>query len=114
MTAKNSVVKFQNIFMNHKSRLIKLNPEYVCMVDQTQMYPSSILPLGLFQGIICKIERLNGGPWSPELLGRSKLKGRSDLKGGDLRPLFMSWLQYSPRPFLIYQAAAITQKPIIS
>ena len=25
------------------------------MVDQTQMYPSSISPLGLFQGIICSI-----------------------------------------------------------
>ena len=24
----------------------------VCMVDHTQTYPSSILPLGLFQGII--------------------------------------------------------------
>ena len=28
---------------------------FVCMVDQTQMYPSSISPLGLFQRIICSI-----------------------------------------------------------
>ena len=41
----------------------------VSMVDQTQMCPSSILSLGLFQGIICNIERLKGGSWSPELLG---------------------------------------------
>ena len=28
---------------------------FVCMVDQTQMYPSFISPLELFQGIICNI-----------------------------------------------------------
>ena len=38
------------------------------MVDQTQMCPLSNTPLELFQGIICTIERLKGGPWSPELL----------------------------------------------
>ena len=31
----------------------------VCMVDQTQMYPSSISPLKLFQGIICNIHSVN-------------------------------------------------------
>ena len=34
---------------------------FVCTVDQTQMYPSSISPLGLFQRIICNTERLKGG-----------------------------------------------------
>ena len=38
--------------------------------------PSSISPLGMFQGIICNIERLRGGPWSPEFLDRPKLEGR--------------------------------------
>ena len=34
---------------------------FICMVDETQMYPSSISPLGLFQGIICNIDRMKGG-----------------------------------------------------
>ena len=33
----------------------------VCMVDQIQMCPSSISPLGLFHGIIFNIERLKRG-----------------------------------------------------
>ena len=61
----------------------------VCMVDQTQMFPSFILPPGLLQEIICNIERLKGGPWSPELLGGPKLEGWPYLKGGDLRSLFI-------------------------
>ena len=28
---------------------------FVCAIDKTQMYPSSISPLGLFKGIICNI-----------------------------------------------------------
>ena len=32
---------------------------FVCMVDQTQMYPSSISPLGLFQEVICNIYSVN-------------------------------------------------------
>ena len=32
---------------------------FVCLVDQTQMYPSSISLLGLFQGIICNIHSRN-------------------------------------------------------
>ena len=32
---------------------------FVCMVDQTQMYPSSISTLGLFQVIICNIHSVN-------------------------------------------------------
>ena len=56
------------------------------MIDQTQMYPSSISPLGLPQGITCNIERLRGGTWSPELLGRPKL-WETDLKGGPQTPL---------------------------
>ena len=30
MITKNSVMKIQNNFMNHKSQPIKLNPEYGC------------------------------------------------------------------------------------
>ena len=45
------------------------------MVNQTQMYPSSISPLGLFQEMICNNERLKGGLRSPEFMGRPKLKG---------------------------------------
>ena len=32
---------------------------HICTVDQSQMYPSSISPLGLFQGIICNIHSVN-------------------------------------------------------
>ena len=32
---------------------------FVCMVDQTQMYPSSISSLGLLQPIICNIHSVN-------------------------------------------------------
>ena len=45
------------------------------MVNQTQMYSSSISPLERFQGIICNIERLKGGHWGPELLKGPDLKG---------------------------------------
>ena len=38
---------------------------FLCMVDQTQMCPSSILLLGLFRGIICNIEGLKGGTLEP-------------------------------------------------
>ena len=38
--------------------IVARNLLIVCMVDPTQMCPSSILPLGLFQGIIGNIERL--------------------------------------------------------
>ena len=41
----------------------------VCMVDQTQMSPSSISPLGLFQGIKYNIERLKGDIGALNLLG---------------------------------------------
>ena len=55
------------------------------MVDPTQMCPSSTTPLGQFQGI-CNIERLKGGPWSPELLRGPKLEGGPNLKGGTSDP----------------------------
>ena len=55
------------------------------MVDPTQMCPSSISLLGVFQGTICNIEWLKGGPWSSELLGGPKLEG-------DLRTLFIPWM----------------------
>ena len=52
------------------------------MIDQTQVCPSSISPLGMFQGIIYVIFRgKKGGPWCPELLGGPKLERRPDLKG---------------------------------
>ena len=57
-----------------------------CAVDQTQLCPSSISLLGLFQEIICNTERLKGARWSPELLGRPKLEGGPDLKGGTSDP----------------------------
>ena len=47
----------------------------LCIVDQTQMCPSSILPLGLFQGIICNIERLKGWNLEPWIAGGPKLEG---------------------------------------
>ena len=50
---------------------------FVCMAGQNQMCFSSISPLGLFQGIICNIEKQKGGPWSPQLLGN--LNWRMDL-----------------------------------
>ena len=48
---------------------------FVCMTDPTQMYPSSISPLGLFQGIICNIERLKSGTLEPCITGGPKLEG---------------------------------------
>ena len=38
------------------------------------------------------IERLKGGPWSPELWGRPKLEGGSDLKKGPQTPLYTMFL----------------------
>ena len=57
-----------------------------CMVDNTQMYPSSISPLGLYPGIICNIRSLKRGPWGPELLGERNLEPRPDLKRGTSGP----------------------------
>ena len=54
---------------------------FVCMVDQTQLCHSSISLLGLSQEIIYNIQRLIGGPWSPELLGDLNWRGVW-LKGG--------------------------------
>ena len=50
----------------------------VSMVDQTQMCPSSILSLGLFQGIICNIEGLKGGILEPWITGGTCFGGISD------------------------------------
>ena len=57
----------------------------VCMIDQTQTFPSSILPLGLFQGIIYNIERLKGGTLE------SWITGWSWFERGNLIPLFPPW-----------------------
>ena len=48
---------------------------FVRMVDQTQMYPSSMSPVALFQGTICNNERLKGDSRSLELQGGSKVEG---------------------------------------
>ena len=62
----------------------------ICMVDQTQMYPSSILPSGLFQGIICNSEwEAEMGTFEAWITGGPKLEGGLDLKGGDLRFFFL-------------------------
>ena len=48
----------------------------VCMVDQTQIFPSSISPLGLFQRI-CNFERQKGGTLEPfEKRGGGARRGR--------------------------------------
>ena len=55
---------------------------FICMVDQTQMYPSSILPSGLFQGIICNSEwEAEMGTFEAWITGGPKLEGGLDLKG---------------------------------
>ena len=56
---------------------------FVCMVDQTQMCLSSISPSGLFQGIICKIERLKGGTLEPWSIGETWTVGGPNLKVGN-------------------------------
>ena len=62
---------------------------FVCMVDQTEMCPSSISPLGLLQRIKCNTERLKGTlAWRPELLGGPKSYRGPDLKGGHQTPLY--------------------------
>ena len=53
----------------------------VCMVDKTQVE--------LFQGIMCNIERLKRGTLDPWITGGPKTEERPDLKGRDLRPLFI-------------------------
>ena len=64
---------------------------HVCNVDQTQICPSSISPLGLFQGIIFNIKRLKGGD-----LGALNYWVGPDLKGAtsDKIPLhtMIQWL----------------------
>ena len=42
---------------------------FVCVVDQTHVYPSCVLLLRLFRGIICNIERLKGGKLEPRITG---------------------------------------------
>ena len=54
---------------------------FVCIVDQTQIYPSSISPLGLFQSIICNIERLREGALEPWITGETWFERRN------LRPM---------------------------
>ena len=54
--------------------------QFVCMVDPTQMCPSSVSPLGLFQGITWNIEWLKDGTLEPWIAGVPKLKGEPNLK----------------------------------
>ena len=49
---------------------------FVFIVDRTQMYPSFISPLGLFQGIIHDTERLKGSTLEPWIIGGPDLKRR--------------------------------------
>ena len=83
-----------NLTYSSKASLI-LRFYFFCMIYPTWICFSSILPLGLFKGIICNVERLKGGPWSPELLV-GNLDQRGDLiwMGGGLRPLFILWIQF--------------------
>ena len=71
---------------------------FICTVDQTEMCLSSISPLGMFQGIICNIERLKRGNLEPELPGQHKLDwgGRGGFKSSDseLGSLFILWFFY--------------------
>ena len=60
------------------------------MVDPTQMCPSLISPLGMFQGIICNIDRLKFRTLEPLIAGGTEIGQGPNLKRGDLRPLFMS------------------------
>ena len=60
------------------------------MVEQIQMFPLSIPPLGLFKGIICNVERLKEGSLEPWITGRPKLEGETwfeKLKGDPQIPL---------------------------
>ena len=73
------------------------------MIDQTQMYPTSISPLGLFQGIICNIHGVTG--IVPGIFGnfvaKTKLPPRSDSVALQLNPI-----QFKVNaPTLIYRAA---------
>ena len=50
--------------------------------------PSSILPLGLLQGIICNIERLKGGTLEPWITRGTKIGGEPNLKGATPEPSY--------------------------
>ena len=65
------------------------------MVDQTQMSPSSISPLGLFQGIKYNIERLKGDIGALNLLGCG---------GGPQIPLYNMFVLFH-QLFAFFQAA---------
>ena len=71
---------------------------FICMVDPTQMCPSSVSPLRLFHGIICFLERLKGGTWELWITGGRNLDWRGREGGliwkGDLRPLFIPCVTY--------------------
>ena len=56
------------------------------MIDQTQMHPSSISPLGLFQVVMCNIKRPKWRTLEPELPEQSKLEGGPDLTGEPQTP----------------------------
>ena len=64
---------------------------FVSMVEQIQMFPLSIPPLGLFKGIICNVERLKEGTLEPWITGRPKLEGETwfEKLKGILRSLFI-------------------------
>ena len=67
---------------------------FVCMVDQSQIYASSIWLSILLQQIICDTERLKGGTSEPWITGGPKVEDDLIWKGGDLRPLFIPWCSF--------------------
>ena len=79
-------LRFNLAYCLKSSQLLAFCFLLLCIVDQTQMCPSSILPLGLFQGIIRNIERLKGWNLKPWIAGGPKLAEGPYLKGGTSNP----------------------------
>ena len=64
---------------------------FLCMVDQIQMYPSSISPLGLFQVIICNAESLEGGTLEPLISREAWFERRGPMTS--LHTMHMVWIK---------------------
>ena len=63
------------VFYLKSSMLLAFCFLFFCMADLAQMCPSSISPLGIFQGIMCNIERLKGGTVETWITGGTKTGG---------------------------------------
>ena len=57
------VTKSESFLLLMSSLLLAFCFLFICVVDQTQMYSSSISPLGLFQEIVCNIHGVNLPPY---------------------------------------------------